>query len=96
MSAPSTDCYQDIIGLYNGDCDCLDGRPLDYNVSDSGLYISDLLEPKFIDGLLNCDQGDSVWELMEIVRDLAIRYFIADSNALLLQGNKLKRIPYKG
>ena len=96
MSAPSNDCYDQIIGLYNGDCDCLDGRPLDYNESDSGLYISDLLEPKFIDGLLNCDQGDSVWEMMEDVRDLSIRYFIADSNALLLKSNKLKRNPFKG
>lgn len=96
MSAPDISCYENIIGLYNGDCDCLDGRPVDYNLSDSGLYISGLLEPKFIDGLLNCDQGDSVWELMEMVRDLAIRYFIADSNALLMQGNKLKRQSYYG
>lgn len=96
MSAPDTSCYDYIIGLYNGDCDCLDGRPSDYNESDSGLYISDLLEPKMIDGLLNCDQGDSVWELMEIVRELAIRYFIADSNALLTKTNKLKRKPYYG
>ena len=96
MSAPDTSCYDYVIGLYNGDCDCLDGRPTDYNQSDSGLYISDLLEPKMIDGLLNCDQGDSVWELMEIVRELAVRYFIADSNALLSKANKLKRKPYYG
>jgi hypothetical protein len=96
MSVPNFDCYEDIIGLYQGDCNCLDGRPAYYNVSDSGLYISDLLEPKFIDGLLNCDQGDSVWELMEIVRNLAIRNFIADSNALLMKTSKLKRSPYYG
>lgn len=96
MSAPDISCYDYIIGLYSGDCDCLDGRPVDYNVSDSGIYISDLLEPTLINGLLNCDQGDSVWELMEFVRDLSIRYFIADSNALLLKSNKLKRNPYYG
>jgi len=96
MSAPDTSCYDYVVGLYQGDCDCLNGRPADYNVSDSGLYLSDLLEPKMIDGLLNCDQGDSVWELMDDVRDLAIRYFIADSNALLMKGNKLRRQPYYG
>lgn len=93
MSAPDISCYDEIIGLYNGDCPCYE---CDFGTSDSGLYLSDLLEPKFIDGLLNCDQGDSICELMEWVRDLAIRYFIADSNALLLQTNKLKRKPYYG
>lgn len=93
MSAPDISCYDSIIGLYDGDCPCYD---CNFGTSDSGLYISDLLEPKFIDSLLNCDQGDSICELMEIVRDLAIRYFIADSNALLLKDNKLKRKPYYG
>jgi len=93
MSAPDISCYENVIGLYNGDCQCYN---CDFGTSDSGLYLSDLLEPKFIDGLLNCDQGDSICELMEIVRDLAVRYFIADSNALLLQSNKLKRSPYYG
>jgi len=93
MSAPDISCYENVIGLYPGDCPCYN---CNFGISDSGLYISDLLEPKFIDGLLNCDQGDSVCELMEIVRDLAVRYFIADSNALLLQGNKLKRKPFQG
>ena len=96
MSAPSTDCYANIVGLYSGDCNCYDAAPAGYDISDSGLYLSDLLEPSFIDGLLNCDQGASVWTLMEDVRDLAIRNFIADSNALMLQSNKLRRQPYYG
>jgi hypothetical protein len=96
MSAPDISCYDYIIGLYNGNCDCYDPKTTDYNLSDSGLYISDLLEPKFIDGLLNCDNGASIWELMEIVRELAVRYFIADANALLIKSNKLKRFPYIG
>jgi len=96
MSAPDNSCYSYVIGLYNGSCDCYAGKPVDFDVSDSGLYISDLLEPKFIDGLLNCDAGASIWTLMDEVRDLAIRYFIADGNALLLTTNKLKRAPYYG
>lgn len=96
MSVTNFPCYDYIIGLYNGDCNCLTGRPADYNDSDSGLYISDLLEPKVLDGLLNCDQGASVWDLMEDARDLAIRYLIAESNALLLKTNKLKRKPFYG
>jgi len=96
MSSLNFPCYDNIIGLYQGTCDCYDPAPTDFNESDSGLYISDLLEPKLIDGLLNCDQGASIWDLMEIVRDLSIRYFIADSNALLLKNNKLKRTPYYG
>jgi hypothetical protein len=93
MSSLNFPCYDEIIGLYNGDCPCYE---CDFGASDSGLYISDLLEPKFIDGLLNCDQGDSICDLMEIVRDLAIRYFIAESNALLMKHNKLQRMPYYG
>lgn len=96
MSVQKLPCYDYIIGLYQGSCDCYDGRPEDYNTSDSGLYISDLLEPKFIDGLLNCDQGASIWELMEIVRNLAIRNFVGDTNALLMQSNKLSRSPFYG
>ena len=96
MSAPDISCYQDIIGLYQGDCDCYGTPPSDYNVSNSGLFIADLFEPKMINGLLNCDQGDSIWELMEIVRELAIRRFIADSNALLMKHHSLTRQPFYG
>ena len=96
MSAPDLSCFDYIIGLYNGDCECYSGKPLDFDQSESGLYISDLLEPKFIDSLLNCDQGASIWELMEIVRELAIRNFIADANALLMKQARLIRIPYRG
>ena len=96
MSAPDLSCFDYIIGLYNGDCDCYDPKPGDYDESLSGLYISDMLEPKLIDGLLNCDQGISVWELMEAVRALAIRNFITDANALLMKSARLKRKPYRG
>ena len=96
MSAPDITCYDYIIGLYSGDCECYDPAPADYNESNSGLYISDLLEPKFIDSLLNCDQGASMWDLMEIVRNLAIRYFIADANALLMKQARLIRMPFNG
>jgi hypothetical protein len=93
MSAPDISCYENLIGLYPGDCTCYN---CDFGTSDSGLYLSDLLEPKLIESLLNCDNGQDICELMELTRDLAIRYFIADSNALLMQGNKLKRNPYYG
>lgn len=96
MSAPDLSCFDYIVGLYPGDCQCYTGRPSDFDESFSGQYISDLFEPKMINGLLNCDQGASIWELMEIVRALAIRNFIADANALLMKSAKLKRIPYKG
>ena len=96
MSSLQFPCFDYIIGLYNGDCDCLTGRPSDYNESDSGLYMSDLIEPKVINGLLNCDQGASVWELMSVTQAQAINYFIAESNTLLMKANKLKRLPYYG
>ncbi len=96
MSAPDLSCFDYIIGLYNGSCECYDGKPADYNESESGLYISDLLEPKTIDGLLNCDQGASIWNLMELVRELSIRYFISDANALLMKQAKMKRQVYRG
>jgi hypothetical protein len=96
MSVIPPTCYDYIIGLYSGDCDCYDYAPDDYNVSDSGLYLSDLLEPAFINALLNCDQGASIWDLMGITRDYAIKLFIADTNALLMKENKLTRLPFYG
>lgn len=95
MSAPG-DCYDYIIGLYNGDCECYDGKPADFDTSDSGLFLSELLEPSLINSLLNCDQGASIWQLMEIVRAYAIKLFISDTNALLMKSNKLTRLPFYG
>lgn len=96
MSVERLECYDYIIGLYSGDCECYDSRPDDYNESDSGLFLADLMEPKFISALLNCDQGSGIWDLMVRARNLAIKNFIGDTNALLLKSNKLKRTPYYG
>jgi hypothetical protein len=96
MSTPLIDCYNYVVGLYRGECDCFEGRPDDYDASDSDLYICDLLEPEFINGLLNCGQGASIWDLLEIVRKLAIHNFIGDTNAIMLKWNQLRRVPYYG
>lgn len=90
-----TDCYNNIVGLSDSDCDCFDeGRPEDYNTSLSGLFISDLEPLKQIKGLEQCDKN--LWEVMQIARKNAILSFISDTNALLLENYSFQRSPYYG
>lgn len=96
MSAPDISCFDYVIGLYPGECDCFGEPPFDAGESNSGLFLADLIELSTLNSLLNCTHGADVWDLMEKSREDAIRRFIADMNALLLRYNKLKRQPFYG
>lgn len=91
-----TDCLYNIIGLSQTECACWDtDKPDTYNVSDSGIYLTDLEGLGTLDGLVNCENG-SVWDAMEKAKLEAIKVFIADANGLLLQKFRLKRQPFTG
>ena len=76
------ECYDNIIGLSQDDCDCTAAnRPADYNTSKSGLFLDDLSP---IQGLIKMGECDNdVWDVVTKARDFAIRQLVADSNALL-------------
>jgi hypothetical protein len=96
--SPIGACYDYVIGLSRTECDCYDpktGYELDYNTSDSGLYLDEVHPLNNIAGLENCDNGD-VWRIMANARERAINTFIADTNALISKYYQLKYRPYTG
>lgn len=95
---PQFDCYDYIIGLYRGTCECFDPKDpyeLDYNTSNSGLYLNELHPLNNLMGLENCE-NDHLWELMNRARERAIINFVTDTNAMLSQEYRLKYRPYTG
>lgn len=71
-------CLKNLVGLSRSDCSCFDtDRPTDFNISQSGLYISDGLSLKVTDSASDCEQG-GVWDILETSRDRAINEFTMD------------------
>ncbi|MCX6328204.1 MAG: hypothetical protein NTZ85_01635 [Bacteroidia bacterium] len=93
MSLPLT-CWDYIIGLSRTECECYDA--VTTLRSDSGLYLDELVELRSVNGLLNCEHGTEIWDMMSNSRDEAVRIFIGDVNALLMRSYQLKRQPYYG
>jgi len=85
-------CWNNIIGLSNLNCDCYT-PPVDYDVSQSGLYITDYLPVEVVSKNI-CDT--TFWDTLERIRLNATNVFLADSQALLMNNYKLKRDPYIG
>ena len=91
------DCFDNIIGLSRTLCSCYDSnKPADYNTSLSGLYLDELMPLTAFKSLLNCENGNEIWTLLDRSREQAILNFRADANALLLKNYKLKRKPFYG
>lgn len=84
------ECYDDIIGLANEDCTCHQtGRPAGYDVSASGLYLSELAD---IGALLNSPNcGQTLWETLAAARATAVKITVADTNVLMARRYQLKR-----
>lgn len=90
-------CYTTAVGLASCACPCLtDQAPENYNTSDSGLYITDLSPLNALDGLDDCNTPGNLWEVLADCRDRAIRSFIAATNSLLAQTNRMSRERYVG
>lgn len=89
------DCYKNIVGFTQQDCECLSSdRPADYNESKSGLFFDGLKPLSDLQGLANCDEN--FWKRLERTRDDSIKNFVADTNALLGTKHRLKRKAYTG
>ena len=83
------DCLDALIGLSDDDCDCFaTGRPVDYNTSSSGLFITDpehgfpMVEALNVSG--DCS-GYGVWDILANSRDKAIIQFKIDFLAKVRQ-----------
>lgn len=80
------ECLENIIGLTQNDCACIDGdKPADFatlNGSDSGLYITDEGDGfPLLDGVfdsLDCGRSDNVFTSLATAREKAISSFLTD------------------
>jgi hypothetical protein len=90
-------CYENIIGITHADCPCgnIAGRPTDYAVSNSGLYLSDLVGMQYLNSISDCFTGGE-WDIAtDSIRE-AITIFKADTNQLLMGLYRVKRSAYVG
>lgn len=89
-------CYDNIIGLSRADCPCIDTAPEEgYNTSLSGLYMTDLTPLDNLEGLAECGAG-SVWDMLERSREDAVKAFIADTNAMMMDNFSPRREKFTG
>jgi hypothetical protein len=93
MSTPDISCWDNIIGLSRTECDCYDAITA---ISNSGLYLDELIQLRSVNELLNCEEGSDLWDKMDKARENAIRLFIGELNLELLKHFKLKREPFYG
>jgi hypothetical protein len=66
-------CFENIVGLSRTDCECVEDRPVDAGVSESGLYIDDLpgLDLLMLNASSKCGQG-TLWDMLDRARSEAI------------------------
>lgn len=91
-------CLEKIIGLSTNPCPCYDdGRPTDYNESNSGLFLDELdgLELKMIGGDIECGEND-IWEKMIKSLDNAKINYRKDLLKCIGETSGMKRKPFYG
>lgn len=98
MSAYLDDCLKYIFGLSRSTCECNeDGKPNDYNTSDSGIYLDELpgLSLDMFKFAKDCS-SESIWQKMIEARAQAVDDFKALLIQCIGQNAKLKRKPFTG
>lgn len=75
-------CFENIIGLSRTDCECVEARPVDAGVSESGLYLDELdgMTIRMADAKRDCGE-DSLWTMMDRARSNAIEDLQTDMMA---------------
>lgn len=89
------DCFEYIIGLSRTNCECYT-IPADASESLSGLYLDELESLAVINSIKDCENGNDVWNQMEVARQIAITTFQGDTNALMMKNFKLRRNNFFG
>jgi hypothetical protein len=88
-------CYNNIIGAAKSDCECLaEGRPEDYDVSKSGLYLDELADIGQLIHSANC--GSDLWQTVAYAMETAVKITVTESNILIGKTYQLKREPLAG
>lgn len=90
------DCLKTVVGLSPTNCECWeDGKPVDFNDSLSGLYVSDLVPVKFANSAKDCERGN-VWDILTRSRDLAIQSFLMELQGMVSTFKQDRFIPFQG
>lgn len=72
------ECLTDVVGLSPDACECFDdGRPTGYDVSRSGLYISELVPMNITQGAVDCEKG-GIWDIMQTAKANGINEFLRE------------------
>lgn len=88
-------CFDNIVGITTStDCECF-GSIGGFD-STSGLYLDSLTELGDVFNIINCQNGDSVSEVILKSETEAKNDFMADFNTNLLTHFKIKRNPFNG
>lgn len=98
MSTNLQSCFEHVFGLSRTECDCFEeGKPADYNVSDSGIYLDELegFNLKMAEAATDCEKGN-LWELMDAARRKSVEDFGEDFLNCIRSKTAMRRTPWKG
>lgn len=94
------DCLDTQVGLSQDDCDCFEtGRPIDYNISSSGYFLTDpdygfpMVEALDVSG--DC-AGYGIWDILTSARDQSILQFRTDFSAKVRERYNRRVRTWKG
>lgn len=94
MSLQLDPCFGNIFGLTRTECNC-DDVPLDASVSDSGIFLDELIPINWQSAAADCRNG-SIWDMMEKARSNAISDFKNDLLSCIKSKSNLLRKPFSG
>lgn len=90
-------CFDGIVGLANCACPCLEQTAPDgYNDSASGLFVTDLVPISMLDGVQDCNDPSSPWNVVSDARRKGINQFAKDLKQGLMSRNQFSRESFKG
>ena len=95
-----TDCYGNIVGLSDVDCECVDTPPTGYDDSSTSYYITDndygIPFQAAIYTKSDCFDGDTIWEYLEKVRQKTYKKFDADFRQTIYTKYQTRNSTFKG
>lgn len=95
MSSLITDCLEYAFGITNIECECIeDNRPSDYDASDSGLFLDEIISLKMFKEN-NCFEGD-LWTKITASKREALNILKADVIGCVANNAQLTRKVFKG
>lgn len=97
MAALDNTCLSGVIGLANCACPCFeDTAPDDYNESESGLYITDLVPMEMVGDSDKCSDPSNPWNMVERARERGKNLVMKDVRAGIMKRNQPTRKPFSG